>query len=141
MIKRASFSTAFVVGGIITLLILLALQGFAQAEAGMSAVSVSAEGPSDSAIIFVICGYFFLSAFGIAVSKTKSALWLWAALVHALLVIDYIMMLLSVKSGDPDGHKWLSEAGELMIIMTVYFAPWLILWRIILLSKKRKENL
>lgn len=51
--KRAGFSAAFVAGGIITVLILLALRGFAQAQAGMSAVSVSAEGPSDLAMMFV----------------------------------------------------------------------------------------
>lgn len=137
MLKRVIFSTAFAIGGIVTLLILLFLSGFGQAEAGMSAGSVSSQSPSDSAMIFLICGYFFVSAFGIMISKSPSVLWLWAVLAHALLFIAYVMIFISTKKAD--GYKWLSEAIEIAIIMAVYFLPWLIVWGIILSRKDTKK--
>ena len=139
MLKRSMFSAAFVIGGIVSLLILLALEGFAQGEAGMSAGSVSPSSPPDPIIIFVLCGYFFVSAFGISTSKSKSALRIWAIAAHALLVIDYVMIFISVKNGDPEGYKWPSEVIEIAIIMAIYFLPWLIVWGIILSSKRREE--
>ena len=139
MLKRSMFSAAFVIGGIVSLLILLALEGFAQGEAGMSAGSVSPSSPPDPIIIFVLCGYFFVSAFGISTSNSKSALRIWAVAAHTLLVIDYVMTFISLKDGDPEGYKWPSEVGEIAMIMAVYFLPWLIVWGIILSSIKREE--
>jgi hypothetical protein len=102
--------------------------------ARMSAGSVSQPSPPDSAIIFVLCGYFFVSAVGIFTSESKSVLRIWAIIAYALLVVDYIMVVISAKNGDLEGHTWPSEAGKLAIIMVVYFLPWSIAWGIILSS-------
>jgi len=129
---------AFVAGGIVTFLISLVVCGFGQAQAGMSAGPTQSNGPSDFITISMICGFFFVSAYGIAVSKTKSGLWFWAILGHALLAIDYIMLALSMKRNDPDGYEWPSQARNLAIIMAVYFAPWVFIWTMILTNKWRK---
>jgi hypothetical protein len=139
MFKRAIFSKAFVIGGIITLFVLLLLHSFGQAEAGISASSVSPESPSDSVIISMLCGYFFISAFGLVVSKAKSALWFWAVLAHALLVIVYVVIFASTKTNDSDGYKWPTEVFQLAMVMAVYFLPWLILWAVVLLSKNVRK--
>jgi hypothetical protein len=126
------FAAAFVIGGIFNLLILLLLHALAHSEAGMSAGSVSSSGPSDSVIILVTCGYFFASAFGVFICRTKSALRLWATFAHVLLVIDYVMIFISVKSGDPSGYRWPGEVCKLAMVMATYFSPWLIVWGVVL---------
>jgi hypothetical protein len=139
MLNRTSLPVAFVVGGIFTLLILMTLRGFAQSLAGMSVGSVPSSSQSDSLTIALMCGYFLGSAFGISASKTKHALWFWAVLVHALLLIAYAMLFASAKSSDPDGYKWPGKVTKLAIGMAVYFSPWLIAWGVILSRKTRKE--
>lgn len=134
---RRAFSTAFIIGGIITLLILLLLHAFAQAIGGMSAGSGSPPSPGDAVLISMICGYFFASAVGVFVSRSKSVLWVWAAFAHALLLVTYLTIFIAAKNADQEGYKWPSQAATLAGVMALYFAPWVTAWAVILWTHTR----
>lgn len=140
MLKRCLIAGAFAIGGTFTLLILLVLRGFAQSQASMSAAPFSASGQSDSAIVYLIPGYFLVSAIGVLVSKGKPALYLWATLAHALLIVAYLVAFISAKRNNPDATKWPDEVIVLAAIMVAYFLPWLIGWGIVLLSEKQDRG-
>ena len=126
MTKR--FSWAFLAGGILTLLVLLGLQAFAKAIGGMSAGVGASSDSSDKITTLLICSYFFVSAFGLFISKTKRALWVWAIAAHTTVLIAYAIVFFSTKNNDTDGYTWRGVATKLAVIMVVYFSPWLLLW-------------
>lgn len=86
-------------------------------------------------IALLFCGYFFLSAFGLRVAKTRLRQWLVAFSVHVWLLIAYVIFFFSVKNHDPDGCDWRSEAARFAFLMLVFFLPWSVAWAIILSAK------
>jgi hypothetical protein len=139
MPRRNKIAIAFVVGGLITLFILLALHGLAQSQAGMSDGAGRMSQSGDSVSIIFICGYFGVSALGISGSKSKLKLWFSTALAHSLLLVAYALMFVSLKRGDPDGFKWHDQVKILALVMAVYFSPWVFAWVLILMGNTERN--
>ena len=136
MTKRRLISTVFTAGGIITILVMVVPLAFARSMAGMGDGTGSDDSSLSSLIaIIFICGYFFTSALGIFIAKTKRTLLLWAFLAHAMVMVAYLIFFVSARNHDPDGYVWLTGVIKLAITMFVYFLPGLILWAIALSSR------
>jgi hypothetical protein len=140
MLRRVLVSVAYLIGGFVTLFLLLALRGFAQSQAAMSAASISASGVSDALTMYLIPAYFFVSAVGILISRSRFALCLWATAANGLLLTAYGIAFVATKQNDSGGHKWTGDVVGLALIMFVYFLPWSIGWAILLLGEARNDK-
>ena len=138
MPRRIKFSVAFAVGGVLTFLTILVLQGFAQPQVGMSDGSGQTSRSADSWSMILISGYFAASAAGLFISKSRLTLWVAAGLAHSLLLAAYAFIYLSAKNGDPDGYKWHDQVKIIALVMAVYFSPWIFVWVVALLDKDKK---
>jgi len=121
-----SYFIAFLSGGVITLIILLCLEYYAKMMLGMSAGPVRPPPMPDWVVNSIICGYFFISAFGVFKPNTLFELRFWAAVSHILLLTIFVAAICSKHS------------GILVIYIFVYYSPWVITWAYLL--KKAKED-
>jgi hypothetical protein len=98
---------------------------------------VPAPPAADAMVSWFVCGYFLVSAIGIAVTKQLRPLRKFAAVAHLLLLIA-VCLLCSEGSGE-DSAKFFGGVF-LIVILTVFgLIPWHIVWYLLLFMKKYDE--
>jgi hypothetical protein len=132
MSNRIFASIAFLVGGTVSVLVILAVSKFGQDMAGMSAGSVHR--PSvDSLIPWIAGSYFVASAASVLLARKRESLRLAAVLSHLILLVLYLAI--CSEGSDNGGSKFLSDIVVLAIITLVFFSPWFAVWAWILFKR------
>ncbi len=121
------FGIVFIAGGILTTIIALAFRAFANAMVGMSdSTTTNTDLSSLDKLIVLVCAYFFVSALGLFIFKSKRVLWIWAAFAQILLLIAYTTICIGFHV------KVLMAAA-----IAAYYSPWLVIWFYVLKRKNR----
>jgi hypothetical protein len=122
---RTFASIGFLLGGVFSVVVLLAASSFGHSMAGMSAGSVSR--PSvDSLIPWIAGAYFAVSAASVLLARKRAGLKFGAILSHLVLLV--LFLALCSEGRDDDSGKFWSGILVLGIITLVFFSPWFALW-------------
>jgi len=130
MIGRIIVAIAFIVGGAVTCFVLAVLKGFAASQAGMSAGPVPASPAVDALIPWLAGSYFVVSAIGILLCQSRTALRVAALVAHSLLLIAFLSICAEGLGGYTE--RFLTGLLTLSFITVLFFSPWLIIWAVFL---------
>jgi len=137
MSTRAKFSGAFLAAGIFSIVLILVVDKICWALAG--------RGGGDNRIYWIevlLCTYFFVSAFGVYIFKTKWMLSVLAVIAHALLVAAYILIYFRyIKDNDSHGYTWPETELRLALMMVAYYSPGIIIWLYVLFKRENLSGL
>jgi hypothetical protein len=137
-IWRLLASVAFLFGGAVTLLLVLFLNGYGASQAAMSAGPTRGGSDGDRVFLFLICSYFVISALAVAVCRHKLAMQIAAGLAHLVLGATFIGICMDRNPEEPG--RALAGMFISAAIGLLYFAPWMVVWLIILARSKRIEQ-
>jgi len=125
MSKRILASIAFLLGGTVSVFVLLAVSEFGHSQAGMSAGPVPGHFV-DYLIPWLGGSYFLASAISVLLARKRESLILAAVLSHLILLIFY--MAICSEGWSEDMGKFLSGIVMFAIITLVFFSPWFAVW-------------
>ncbi|HEU6448912.1 MAG TPA: hypothetical protein VFV23_10795 [Verrucomicrobiae bacterium] len=136
MLNRLGNSIFFCIGGFVTWFLLRLLQDLGAAQAGMSDAGSGSGVPIRGTIsLWLFCSYFFVGAVSVILTNDKSILLAVFFMAHILLLVAYCLV---CSIGFDDG-EFLKTAFIFALIITVFYSPWLILWKSVLKNAKLQK--
>jgi hypothetical protein len=137
MLKRALASFAFIAGGLITWLVIATLQGLGASQAGMSAGPLHGHPARDTLFVGFLCSYFAISALAMIFCRTRKLLWTEAAVAYFVVLFTFVVGFIK---GMEESGSIPAAAFTMAIIYLVYFAPWTILWLLVIANCEKSSH-
>ena len=131
MIVRIIACVWFLLGGIATVFILIALGAFGSSMAAMSASATTSQTSSELMLLVAALAsvYFLVSAVASLVANSRETLITWAWVAHLALLAPIPLVVFGAKSGGA-----LAGLAVLFVLSAVYLSPWIAMWMILLMK-------
>jgi len=130
MIRRVLAALVFIAGGLLTWALLMFAKGYGASQAAMSAGAGSHVPNRDLLYICGFCSYFVVSAVGALFGTKPKTLKIVAVVAYGILLATFVAICASLGKGSGEGV--LQEILTLSLIAAIYFAPWSVVWLVLL---------
>lgn len=125
MFKRTVGACLFVLGGLVTWYVVALLKALG-GMSGMSAVAVSGRRYPDSVVLWLLFGYFLVSAVTAVATGKRRALRIVCGCVHAMLLGAFCIFCAEMY-GDRS-QQLASAVPRVFITFAAFFLPWTLVW-------------
>jgi hypothetical protein len=125
MFKRTVGASLFVLGGFVTWYVVALLKTLG-GMSGMSAVPVSGRRYPASVVLWLLFGYFFVSAVTAFATDNRRRLRVLCGCAHALVLAAFCIFCAEMYGGS--SHNLASAVPRVFITFAGFFLPWALVW-------------